>query len=151
MQGERDKLVRGDPVASLVMDGENRTLYYPYFVPTKMPRLSIPIELSRRETSMGLKASISDPGPLDLELNQALGPIEASTPRCDCSALDVAAHRQQQQKGTVLQEGNSVCVFQRECVPGLKEPRSFCVVDRQCWISGALDPNFHTGRWGERR
>ena len=82
---------------------------------------------------MGLKASISDPGPLDLKLNQALGPIEASTPRCDCSALDVAAHRQQQQKGTVLQKREIVSVFSKGHVcRGSKSPDLFVL-----WIDNA--------------
>ena len=39
-----------------------------------------------------------------------------------------------------MREGNSVCVFPKACVPGLKKPQSFCVVDRKWWKFGSLDP-----------
>ena len=96
---------------------------------------------------MGLRASISDELPFDPELNQALGPMEASTPRCEYSALGIAAHKEQQQKGTVSQDREIVFVFsKRACAPGLEKPRSLCVVDRKWWKFGSLDPDFHIDR-----
>ena len=77
---------------------------------------------------MGLKTSTPDKVSHDPKLNQALGPMEASTPRWEYSALGVVAHKEQQQKGIVSQERKIVSIFsQRACVPGFEKPKSLYV------------------------
>ena len=64
--------------------------------------------------------------------------MEASLPRCGCSTLSDGTHREQQQKGIVLQEREIVSVFSKGRVcRGSKSPDLFVL-----WIdsAGSLGP-----------